>query len=63
MLLLGRENGTAALEFYSQTKTVYVEMNDVDCGQLYQGDWEMNHELSEFTVKSLYFQVLKITIF
>ena len=33
---IGRENGTAALEFYSQSKTVYVEMNDVDCGQLYQ---------------------------
>ena len=33
---IGRENGTAALEFYSQAKTVYVEMNDVDCGLLYQ---------------------------
>ena len=33
---VGRENGTAALEFYSQSKTVYVEMNDVDCGLLYQ---------------------------
>ena len=35
---VGRENGTAALEFYSQTKTVYVEMGDVDCGLLYRED-------------------------
>ena len=33
---IGRENGTAAIEFYSQMKTVYVEMNDVDCGLLYR---------------------------
>ena len=33
---VGRENGLAAIEFYSQLKTVYVEMNDVDCGQLYR---------------------------
>ena len=32
---VGRENGTAALEFYSQMKTVYVEMNKVDCGPLF----------------------------
>ncbi len=33
---IGRENGLAAIEFYSQTKTVYVEGNKVDCGPLYQ---------------------------
>lgn len=33
---IGRENGLAAIEHYTQTKTVYVEMNDVDCGLLYQ---------------------------
>ena len=33
---IGRENGTAAIEHFTQTKTIYVEMNDVDCGQLYQ---------------------------
>lgn len=33
---IGRENGLAAIEHYTQTKTIYVEMNDVDCGQLYQ---------------------------
>ncbi|XP_071445776.1 4-trimethylaminobutyraldehyde dehydrogenase-like [Hetaerina americana] len=33
---LGRENGTAVLEQYTQTKTVYVEGGDVDCGPLYQ---------------------------
>jgi acyl-CoA reductase-like NAD-dependent aldehyde dehydrogenase len=33
---IGRENGTAAIEFYSQMKSVYVEMNDVDCGPLYR---------------------------
>lgn len=27
---IGRENGTAALDFYTQTKSVYVEMGDVD---------------------------------
>lgn len=32
---IGRENGTAAIQHYTQTKTTYVEMNDVDCGQLY----------------------------
>ena len=35
---IGRENGHAALEHYTQTKTVYVEMNDVDCGLLYKED-------------------------
>lgn len=35
---IGRENGTQVIESYTQTKTVYVEMNDVDCGQLYQ-EW------------------------
>lgn len=33
---IGRENGLAAIEHFTQTKTIYVEMNDVDCGQLYQ---------------------------
>ena len=33
---IGRENGTAAIEHFTQTKTIYVEMNDLDCGQLYQ---------------------------
>lgn len=33
---IGRENGTVAMEFYSQMKTIYVEMNDVDCGPLFQ---------------------------
>jgi len=33
---IGRENGLQVLEGYTQTKTVYVEMNDIDCGQLYQ---------------------------
>jgi len=28
---IGRENGHAVLEHYSQTKTCYVEMGDVDC--------------------------------
>merc|ERR1719295_659660 len=32
---IGRENGHAAMESYTQTKTVYVEMNDIDCGLLY----------------------------
>lgn len=32
---VGRENGLAAVEHYTQYKTVYVEMNDVDCGPLY----------------------------
>ena len=35
---IGRENGLAAIEHYTQYKTVYVEMNDVDCGPLYQED-------------------------
>lgn len=35
---VGRENGAAAIEFYSQPKTIYVEMNDIDCGQLYTED-------------------------
>ena len=33
---VGRENGLAAVEHYTQYKTVYVEMNDVDCGPLYK---------------------------
>ena len=33
---IGRENGLAAIEHYTQYKTVYVEMNDVDCGPLYK---------------------------
>ena len=33
---IGRENGLAAIEHYTQYKTTYVEMNDVDCGPLYQ---------------------------
>jgi len=33
---IGRENGLAAIEHYTQYKTIYVEMNDVDCGPLYQ---------------------------
>ena len=28
---LGRENGPDTLHYYSQVKSVYVEMNDVDC--------------------------------
>ena len=28
---LGRENGPDTLHFYSQVKSIYVEMNDVDC--------------------------------
>ena len=32
---IGRENGLAAIEHYTQYKSVYVEMNDVDCGPLY----------------------------
>ncbi|ESP01672.1 hypothetical protein LOTGIDRAFT_139335 [Lottia gigantea] len=28
---LGRENGKDTLDYYSQIKSVYVEMNDVDC--------------------------------
>ncbi|KAK7871852.1 hypothetical protein R5R35_006444 [Gryllus longicercus] len=33
---LGRENGTAVLEHYTQQKTVYMEAGNVDCGPLYQ---------------------------
>ncbi|XP_023323142.1 4-trimethylaminobutyraldehyde dehydrogenase [Eurytemora carolleeae] len=32
---IGRENGWAGIDHYTQYKTTYVEMNDVDCGQLY----------------------------
>ena len=28
---LGRENGTAAIEYWSQLKSVYVEMGEIDC--------------------------------
>lgn len=33
---VSRENGTAAIDFFTQTRTIYVEMGDVDCGPLYQ---------------------------
>ena len=33
---IGRENGTVVVDYFTQTKTVYVEMGDVDCGPLYQ---------------------------
>nr|CAD7201894.1 unnamed protein product [Timema douglasi] len=33
---LGRENGTAVLEYYTQLKTIYVETGDIDCGPLYE---------------------------
>ncbi|XP_049864055.1 4-trimethylaminobutyraldehyde dehydrogenase-like isoform X1 [Schistocerca gregaria] len=32
---IGRENGTAVFEHYTQTKTVFVETGDVDAGPLY----------------------------
>ncbi|KAB7504794.1 4-trimethylaminobutyraldehyde dehydrogenase [Armadillidium nasatum] len=35
---IGRENGTWSLDNFTQTKTVYVEMGDVDCGPLYSED-------------------------
>jgi len=35
---IGRENGLAAIEHYTQYKTVIVEMNDVDCGLLWSDD-------------------------
>jgi len=35
---IGRENGLAAIEHYTQYKTVIVEMNDVDCGPLWSQD-------------------------
>merc|ERR1712130_208779 len=35
---IGRENGLAAIEHYTQYKTVIVEMNDVDCGLLWSED-------------------------
>ena len=38
---IGRENGHAAIEHYTQPKTVYVEMNDVDCGLLYTKEWPL----------------------
>ncbi len=28
---IGRENGQAAIEHYTQLKSVYVELGDVDC--------------------------------
>jgi betaine-aldehyde dehydrogenase len=31
---LGRENGPTAIEHYTQLKSVYVELGDVDCGYL-----------------------------
>ncbi|XP_076036755.1 4-trimethylaminobutyraldehyde dehydrogenase A-like [Oratosquilla oratoria] len=33
---IGRENGWAAIDAFTQTRMVYVEMGDVDCGPLYQ---------------------------
>ena len=33
-----QENGLAAIEHYTQYKTVIVEMNDVDCGPLWTED-------------------------
>uniref|UniRef100_A0A0K2U320 4trimethylaminobutyraldehyde dehydrogenaselike [Aplysia californica] n=1 Tax=Lepeophtheirus salmonis TaxID=72036 RepID=A0A0K2U320_LEPSM len=33
---IGRENGKAAIEYYTQTKTTYVEAGDIDCGLLYK---------------------------
>ena len=33
-----QENGLAAIEHYTQYKTVIVEMNDVDCGLLWSED-------------------------
>ncbi|KAK8753603.1 hypothetical protein OTU49_000628, partial [Cherax quadricarinatus] len=33
---IGRENGLTAVDYFTQTRTVYVEMGDVDCGPLYQ---------------------------
>lgn len=33
---VGRENGLAVIDFFTQTRTIYVEMGDVDCGPLYQ---------------------------
>ncbi|XP_063614530.1 4-trimethylaminobutyraldehyde dehydrogenase-like [Penaeus indicus] len=33
---IGRENGLTAVDYFTQTRTVYVEMGDVDCGLLYQ---------------------------
>ena len=32
---LGRENGTAVIDAYTQAKTTYVELGDVDAGPLY----------------------------
>ncbi|KAK4301061.1 hypothetical protein Pmani_026778 [Petrolisthes manimaculis] len=33
---IGRENGLTVIDFFTQSRTVYVEMGDVDCGPLYQ---------------------------
>ena len=33
---LGRENGRAAIEHYTQLKSVYVAMGDIDCALLAQ---------------------------
>ena len=32
---IGRENGTTALEHFTQTKTIYVGVADIDAGPLY----------------------------
>ncbi|XP_071538536.1 4-trimethylaminobutyraldehyde dehydrogenase-like isoform X1 [Panulirus ornatus] len=33
---VGRENGHAVIDYFTQSRTIYVEMGDVDCGPLYQ---------------------------
>ncbi|QQP40520.1 4trimethylaminobutyraldehyde dehydrogenaselike [Caligus rogercresseyi] len=33
---IGRENGKAVMEYYTQTKTTYVEGGEIDCGLLYK---------------------------
>nr|XP_045612599.1 4-trimethylaminobutyraldehyde dehydrogenase-like isoform X1 [Procambarus clarkii] len=33
---IGRENGHTAVDNFTQTRTIYVEMGNVDCGPLYQ---------------------------
>ena len=32
---VGRECGTTVIDYFTQTKTTYVEMGDVDAGPLY----------------------------
>ncbi|KAK7073603.1 4-trimethylaminobutyraldehyde dehydrogenase [Halocaridina rubra] len=33
---VGRENGLTVIDYFTQTRTIYVEMGDVDCGPLYK---------------------------